>query len=208
MSMQLSTWNAHSIQGNCGNSACWSEIILQENKGPRAQAIHLYEIVFSTNLQVWTWLVPFWFTPLTWEHKFMYYFMFVITVLYVACVTKYGVSNGSDWIVKSNCEIKIDLREHRQAMNNGDLGSSALAECVFSFNHRVDLYKAMVIDTHNHTQTRCLLKLWHIQHHQSPLNREGYFARTLCCTIDLTIHPSGVLPLLCYYYYYSFSFFP
>lgn len=123
MSIQLSTWNAHSIQGNCGNSARRSEIILQENKGPRwswpwvpcflnpeesrAQAIHLYEIVFSTNLQVWTWLVPFWFTPLTWEHKFMYYSMFVITVLYVACVTKYGVSNGSEWIVKSNCEIKI-----------------------------------------------------------------------------------------------------
>ena len=32
--------------------------------------------------------------------------------------------------------------------------------------------KAMVIDTHNHTQTRCMLESWHIQHHQSPLNRE------------------------------------
>ena len=60
------------------------------------------------------------------------------------------------------------LREHRQALKNGDLGSSALAEHVFSANHQVDLSKAMVTDTHNHTQTRCMLESWHIQHHQSP----------------------------------------
>ena len=46
-----------------------------------------------------------------------------------------------------------------------------LAEHVFSANHQVDLSKAMVIDVHNHTQTRCMLESWHIQHHQSPLNR-------------------------------------
>ena len=64
------------------------------------------------------------------------------------------------------------LREHRRALKNGDLGSSALAEHVFSVNHRVDLSKAMVIDTHTHTQTRHMLESWHIQPHQSPLNRE------------------------------------
>ena len=64
------------------------------------------------------------------------------------------------------------LREHRRALKNGDVGSSALAEHVFSANHQVDLSKAMVIDAHNHTQTRCMLESWHIQHHQSPLNME------------------------------------
>ena len=64
------------------------------------------------------------------------------------------------------------LQEHRRARKNGDLGSSALAEHVFSSNHQVDLSKAMVIDTHNHTQTRCMLESWQIQHHQFPLNRE------------------------------------
>ena len=34
---------------------------------------------------------------------------------------------------------------------------------VFSSNHHVDISKAMVIDTHNHTQTRCMLESWHIQ---------------------------------------------
>ena len=65
------------------------------------------------------------------------------------------------------------LCEHRWALKNGDLGSSALAEHVFSSNHRVDLSKGMVIDTHNHTQTRCMLESWCIQHHQPPINREN-----------------------------------
>ena len=43
------------------------------------------------------------------------------------------------------------------------LGVLALPKHVFS-NHQVDLSKAMVIDTHNHTQTCCILKSWHIQH--------------------------------------------
>ena len=77
------------------------------------------------------------------------------------------------------------LCEHRQALKNGYLGSSTLAEHmhVLSSNHRVDLLKAMLIDTHNHTQTRCMLESWHIQHHQSPEQEEGHFARTLYYTI-------------------------
>ena len=50
------------------------------------------------------------------------------------------------------------LREYRRALKNGDLGSSALVEHVFSSKHRVDLSKAVVIDTHNDTQTRCMLE--------------------------------------------------
>ena len=45
-------------------------------------------------------------------------------------------------------------------------------EHVFYSNHRLDLSKVMVIDTHSHTQTHCMLESWQIQHHQSPLNRE------------------------------------
>ena len=64
--------------------------------------------------------------------------------------------------------MKTMVQGHRRALKNGDVGSSALAEHVFSANHQVDLSKAMVIDTHNHTQTRCMLESWHIQHHQTP----------------------------------------
>ena len=33
-----------------------------------------------------------------------------------------------------------------------------------------------------------------------PQKGEGHLARTLCCTTDLTVHPSGILPLWCCYY--------
>ena len=88
---------------------------------------------------------------------------------------------------------------------NRDLVSSALAEHVFSSKHRVDLSKAMVIDTQPDS-----LHAGALAHPAPPVptqQGEVCFARTLFCTTDLTIPPSGVLPLLYYYYYYSFLFF-
>ena len=58
------------------------------------------------------------------------------------------------------------------AVRNGDVTASAVAEHVFTAGHQVDLSKASVIDYHPHTQTRCLIESWHIQHQQAPLNRE------------------------------------
>ena len=104
------------------------------------------------------------------------------------------------------------LYEHRRALKNGDLGSSALAEHVFSANHQVDLSKAMVIDTHNHTQTRCMLESWHIQHHQSPLNREkgtlpGLYASLLPDRASIWRNPIFALLLLLVFSFLSlFSF--
>ena len=63
------------------------------------------------------------------------------------------------------------LQEHRRALKNRDVAASAIAEHVFSCNHKVDLSKASVIDAHPHTQTRCMLDSWHIQHHPASLNR-------------------------------------
>ena len=63
------------------------------------------------------------------------------------------------------------LQEHRRALKNRDVAASAIAEHVFSCNHKVDLSKASVIDAHPHTQTCCMLESWHIQHHPASLNR-------------------------------------
>ena len=63
------------------------------------------------------------------------------------------------------------LREHRCALKNGDVAALTIAEHVFSANHQVDLSKVTVIDAHPHLQTRCMLELWHIQHHQATLNQ-------------------------------------
>ena len=60
-----------------------------------------------------------------------------------------------------NGRILRMLPSRTWAVKNGDLGFSALAEHVLSSNHRVALSKAMMINTHNYTQTR-LLESWHI----------------------------------------------
>ena len=52
------------------------------------------------------------------------------------------------------------LGEHRRALRKGDVLASAVAEHVFTLGHQMDLSKARVMDPH--TQTRCLLKSWHI----------------------------------------------
>ena len=64
------------------------------------------------------------------------------------------------------------LAEHRRALRKGDVLASAVAEHVFVSGHQMDLSKARVVDSHPHTQTRCLLESWHIQREQAPLNRE------------------------------------
>ena len=64
------------------------------------------------------------------------------------------------------------LGEHHRALRKGDVLASAVAEHVFTSGHQMDLSKARVMDSHPHTQTRCLLESWRIQREQAPLNRE------------------------------------
>ena len=76
------------------------------------------------------------------------------------------------YIGQTGRSLDLRLQEHRRALKNADVAASAVAEHLFEAGHRFDLSKASVIDSHPHTQTRCLLESWHIQHHQAPLNRE------------------------------------
>ena len=75
------------------------------------------------------------------------------------------------YIRQTGRSLDHQLQEHRRALKNGDVAASAIAEHAFSCNHKVDLSKASVIDAHPHTQTRCMLESWHIQHHPASLNR-------------------------------------
>ena len=81
------------------------------------------------------------------------------------------------------------LLEHHWVLKNGDIGTSALSEHVFS-NHRVDLSKAMVVDIHSLTYTDALHagESRHVQQQQVPLNR------------DRGTQLSGI-PLILYYCY-------
>ena len=64
------------------------------------------------------------------------------------------------------------MSEHRRALKKGDIQASALAEHVLEASHAVDLSKSVVLDQHQHTTTRCMLEIWHIQRNQTTLNGE------------------------------------
>ena len=68
------------------------------------------------------------------------------------------------------------------------MSASALAEHVFAAGHKGDLSKAMVINTHPHADTHCLLESWHIQHEQAPLNRGKGTLPGLYATSGLTAY--------------------
>ena len=78
------------------------------------------------------------------------------------------------------------LQEHRRALKNGDVAASAIAEHVFSCNHKVDLSKASVIDaTPPHPDTLHAGILAHTAPSCLPEQWERHLARTLCSTVGL-----------------------
>ena len=108
-----------------------------------------------------------------------------------------GASHGSPAIYQGTSYQSI--HEHHWALKTRDLGSSALAE--FFSNHRMDLSKAMVFNTQPYPDP---LHAGVLAHRAPPVptqQGEGHFAKTLCYTTGLTMHPSGVIPLLCCYHY-------
>ena len=76
------------------------------------------------------------------------------------------------YIGQTGQSLEQRLGEHHRALRKGDVLASAVAEHVFTSGHQMDLSKARVMDSHPHSQTRCLLESWHIQREQAPLNRE------------------------------------
>ena len=76
------------------------------------------------------------------------------------------------YIGQSGKSLKHQLVEDQQALRNGDVAASALAEHTWSTGQHVDPFKALVVDTQPFVTTRCLLESWHIQLHSDMLNRE------------------------------------
>ena len=75
------------------------------------------------------------------------------------------------YIGQTRRSLDHQFQEHCCALKNGDVAALAIAKHTFSYNHKLDLSKASVIDAHTHTQIRCMLESWHIQYHPASLNR-------------------------------------
>ena len=117
------------------------------------------------------------------------------------------------WLVKTspNC-----LCEPCQALKSGHLGSSALACSPWTIEW---IYRRPWLLTPTTTPRPAA---WSSPGTSStntpPQQREGHLARTLCCTTDLTVRPSGVIPfcvvtiinhpisLFIFFYFYLFIF--
>ena len=63
----------------------------------------------------------------------------------------------------------------------------------FSCNHKVNLSNTLVIDTHPHAETCCMLESWHMQHQTATLNR-GKGTMLLFSLFPF----SDFLPLICF----------
>ena len=76
------------------------------------------------------------------------------------------------------------LKEHRRAVINGDLTTSALAEHAHSTSQPINWTEARVIATCSHTFRRCLLESWMIHRETNHPNSE------------LVHSPTSIRPLL------------
>ena len=76
------------------------------------------------------------------------------------------------YIGQTGWTLRHQLAEHRQALNNGDVAASTLAEHTLDTGHPLDLTKAEVINHDLHTMTWCPLESWNIQENQGTKNRE------------------------------------
>ena len=68
--------------------------------------------------------------------------------------------------------IKQRLKEHKKAVRDENITTSALAEHVQKTGHPIEWTQTEVVHTCNRTVKRCLLESWTIQKEPSPLNRE------------------------------------
>ena len=76
------------------------------------------------------------------------------------------------YIGQTGRSLEQCLGEHRRALRKRNVLASVVAQHVFTLGHQNDLSKAWVMDSHPHTQTRCLLESWYILREQAPLNSE------------------------------------
>ena len=67
------------------------------------------------------------------------------------------------YIGQSGRSLKQQMTEHRRAVKNGDLATSAVAKHAWNTGHHLDTAAAKIIDAHPHVTTRCLLESWQSQ---------------------------------------------
>ena len=76
------------------------------------------------------------------------------------------------YIGQTGRPLEQRLKEHKKAVRDENIITSALAEHVQKTGHPIEWTQTEVVHTCNRTVKRCLLESWAIQKEPSPLNRE------------------------------------
>ena len=76
------------------------------------------------------------------------------------------------YIGQTGRTLEQRLKEHKKAVRDENITTSALAEHVQKTGHPIEWTQTEVVHTCNRTVKRCLLESWTIQKEPSPLNRE------------------------------------
>ena len=68
--------------------------------------------------------------------------------------------------------LETRVKEHKTAVRNGEVSSSALAEHAWNESHQIDWDDVSVLAAENNLQRRLTLESWHIHQHSTTVNRE------------------------------------
>ena len=76
------------------------------------------------------------------------------------------------YVGQTSRQLLTRIQEHRRAVTNCDVATSAIAEHAWNEDHHVDWDAAKVINTETNLHRRLILESWHIHKQSCPLNRE------------------------------------
>lgn len=76
------------------------------------------------------------------------------------------------YVGQSAQSLACRIKEHQQAVWNGNINSLAVAEHVWQEQHNIDRPAAMILDSNHYLYSRLILESWHIYQQPDPMNKE------------------------------------
>ena len=76
------------------------------------------------------------------------------------------------YVGQSGHTLERRMKEHKRAVEHGNIDTSAIAEHAWKEDHRVDWEEVEVLDVNTEWYKRCIIESWYIQREPAAKNRE------------------------------------
>ena len=76
------------------------------------------------------------------------------------------------YVGQSGRTLECRMKEHRRAVEHGNIDTSAIAEHAWKEDHRLDWEEVEVLDVNTEWYKRCVIESWYIQREPAAINRE------------------------------------